>query len=144
MNVAEAARDGLVEWPADYFEAAYRRDVERVQALAGSLGPIADGSDGARAMRLSVERRYDEVALAFVSAGASPNIRDGDGSSALMWTATTGNSPLAQELLHRGADHDATDQLISPDIGAFGYACPCLELAAGSILRCSIRPCARC
>lgn len=100
-----------MEGPKEFFDAVYGRDAEKIRRLVNALGPVVDGSDGARAMRSAVDRGYHEILLAFLGAGVNPNVRDGDGSSPLMWVAHTGNSGLARELLRLGAEPNAADNV---------------------------------
>ena len=93
------------------FDAVYTHDVERVRSIASALGEIVDGSDGVDAFRAAIERGHDDVVLAFLDAGASPNVRDGARSTPLMWAAEMGNAKLAREMVKRGADPNAADNV---------------------------------
>jgi hypothetical protein len=97
--------------PAAFFDAVYERNATRVRELLGTLGPIADRSEGVTAMRISVEKGYDDVTLAFLDGGTSLAVRDQAGSSPLTWAARVGNVALARELVKRGAHINATDEL---------------------------------
>ena len=96
---------------AALFDAVYERNAGNVRELLGTLGPIADRSEGVTAMRISVEKGYDDVTLEFLDGGTSLAVRDQDGSAPLTWAARAGNLAVARELLKRGADINATDEL---------------------------------
>ncbi len=85
--------------------------IRKAAALAAGVVMLAFASVAARAANSSlvaaVEAGDRQAALELLDAGADPNERSSDGSTALLWAAYHGDAELVRRLIEAGADVEA-------------------------------------
>src|SRR5690606_33836320 len=82
--------------------------IRQMSALVAALAMTLAGAAAAGSPLLDAAEAGDRGAvLESLEAGADPNARAPDGSTALMWAAYHGDAEVARRLIEAGADVDA-------------------------------------
>jgi hypothetical protein len=78
--------------------AVMRNDPEKVAALIEAGVPLDEADEGETALHWAVSRRYTEIAVMLMKAGADPNVADNDGCTPLDDVEEMGDCPEARAM----------------------------------------------